>query len=109
MPNLSFYQTVMASVVGGGITVAAQFIMHYIQTGKVRKVDAKRSALLASMLSNPGPEGWRSLTTMSHVIGASEQETARLLIEMDCRASETGSGGWAYIRDKPLPGPVAGD
>ena len=104
-----FGQTILASIIGGVITLAAQYIMHRIQTGKVREVDTKRSALLGRMLNNPGPLGWRNLTTMSHVLGASEQETARLLIEMDCRASETGSGGWAYIRDKPLPGPTDAD
>lgn len=101
---MDFSQTIIASIIGGGMTLAAQWALHRFQTSRVRKVDEKRSALLATMLNKPGPDGWRKLTTMSHVIGATEEETARLLIEMDCRASETGSGGWAYVKDQPLPG-----
>lgn len=104
-----FAQTILASIIGGAITLTAQYVMHLIQTGKTRKADDKRSAILASMLKNPGETGWRQLRTMAHVIGATEQETARLLIEMDCRASETGSGGWAYVKNKPLPEPTQND
>jgi len=44
------------------------------------------------------------MKTLSGVIGATRNETARLLIELDARASETGNDVWAYIKDKPIPG-----
>jgi hypothetical protein len=44
------------------------------------------------------------METLSGVIGATRDETAQLLIEIDARASETGSDTWAYIKNKPLPG-----
>jgi hypothetical protein len=58
------------------------------------------------MLDNPGPTGWRRMETLSGVIGASRDETARLLIEVDARCSEKVADGndvWAYVKNKPLP------
>jgi hypothetical protein len=43
------------------------------------------------------------MKTMSGVIGASREETARLLIEVDARASESGNDSWAYTKIKPIP------
>jgi len=43
------------------------------------------------------------METLSGVIGVGRDEAARLLIEIDARASETGNDAWAYIKDKPLP------
>lgn len=99
----SFFETILASLIGGSITIAGQYAGYQIQTAAARRRDEKRKAVLHSMLANPGPQGWRSLKTMSNVIGATEDETARLLIEIDARADEKGGGVWAYIRDKPLP------
>ena len=99
----TFCQTVFASIVGGTLAVAGQYVMYLIQNAAARRRDAKRRAVLKIMLANPGPQGWRSINTMSNVIGASNDETARLLVELDARADEKGSGMWAYIRDKPLP------
>ena len=45
------------------------------------------------------------METMANVIGASRDEAARLLIELDARASETGHDVWAFIKDKPIPKP----
>jgi len=58
---------------------------------------------LKTMLDNPGQTGWRKMETLSGVIGASRDETARLLIECGARASETGSDVWAYEKNEPLP------
>lgn len=99
----NFYETILASLIGGGIVIVGQYVGHKIQTAAARRRDDKRKAVLRAMLANPGPQGWRSLTTMSNVIGATEDETARLLIEIDARADEKGGGVWAYIKDKPLP------
>lgn len=99
----TFCETMLASLIGGGIAIAGQYAGHLIQTADARRRDGKRKAVLRTMLANPGPQGWRSLKTMSNVIGATEDETARLLIEIDARADEKGGGVWAYVKDKPLP------
>ena len=57
------------------------------------------------MLENPSKGGWRKMETLSGVIGASREETARLLIEIDARVSETGRDVWAFIKNKPIPEP----
>lgn len=99
----TFCETILASVIGGGIAIAGQYAAHLIQTADARRRDDKRRTVLRTMLANPGPQGWRSLKTMSNVIGATEEETARLLVEIDARADEKGRGVWAFIKDKPLP------
>ncbi|HSX56953.1 MAG TPA: hypothetical protein VLG14_16725 [Sphingomonas sp.] len=80
-----------------------QYAVHQIKTAEARQRDEKRKVVLRQMLRKPGRTGWRSLKTMASVIGTSEDEAARLLIEIDARGSETGTGVWAFIKDKPLP------
>jgi hypothetical protein len=98
-----FWAGIVGVVVGGVITTAGHLIVHYWQTANVRKRDKKRKEILTKMLNSPGPSGWRKMETMANVVGASRDETARLLIELDARASETGADVWAFIREKPLP------
>lgn len=101
--STEFWAGTIGAVVGGLITLFGQWLFYLWQSRDARKRDKKRKDLLKNMLDNPGKEGWRKLETMAHVIGASDEETCRLLIELDARASETGSGGWALIKNKPLP------
>lgn len=98
-----FWAGIFGVVVGGAVTTIGHLVVHHWQTRKGRELDQKRKQLLVSMLSNPGPNGWRSMTTLGNVIGASRDETARLLIELDARSSETGEDVWAFTKHKPLP------
>lgn len=100
-----FWAGIIGVVVGGVVTILGHWIVHHWQTAAARKRDEKRKAILTEMLNNPGPKGWRKMETMANVIGASRDETARLLIELDARASETGKDVWAFIKDKPIPKP----
>lgn len=104
-----FWLGVLGAGLGSGVTLFGQWVQHRWETGAARDRDAKRKTLLRQMLDNPGPTGWRRMETLSGVIGASRDETARLLIEIDARSSEAVAAGgndvWAYIRDKPLPDP----
>ena len=100
-----FWAGIVGVVVGGAVTTIGHLIVHHWQTADSRKRDEKRKAILTDMLNHPGPEGWRKMETMANVIGASRDETARLLIELDARASETGEDVWAFIEDKPIPKP----
>lgn len=45
---------------------------------------------------------WRNLSTLSHVIGADEETTKRLLLEVGARASEDGKDLWAMKSRAPL-------
>ncbi len=98
-----FWAGIIGVVVGGGVTVISQLVIHHCKTETARKRDEKRKSLLTEMLNNPGPEGWRKMGTMANVIGANREETARLLIELDARASESGTDVWAFVKNKPLP------
>lgn len=40
---------------------------------------------------------WRKLETLAHVIGADENETMSLLLELGARASEDGEKLWSLI------------
>ena len=101
-----FWAAIIGVVVGGVVTTLGHLSIHRWQTAGERQRDEKRKAMLASMLDNPGPSGWRKMETMAGVIGATREETARLLIELDARASETGKDVWAFTKNKPLPGPT---
>lgn len=100
-----FWAGIIGVVAGGVVTTLGHLIVHNRQTADARKRDEKRKAILTEMLENPGPEGWREMNTMANVIGANRDETARLLIDLDARASETGKDVWAFIKDKPIPKP----
>jgi len=93
----------IGSLVGGGATIGGFFIKHCLDEQARAKRDEPRKSLLRKMLSDPGPDGWRKFETLSRVIGADASETARLLVEVGARGSETGNNVWAFIKDKPLP------
>lgn len=101
-----FWAAIIGVVVGGVVTTLGHLIIHHWQTANERQRDEKRKAMLTRMLNNPGPSGWRKMETMAGVIGATREETARLLIELDARASETGNDVWAFTKNKPLPSPT---
>jgi len=98
-----FWWGVLGTTIGSATTLFGQWVKFCWESHKAREFDEKRKVLLRSMLDKPGPAGWRKMSTMSQVIGASREDTARLLIELGARASETGGDVWAYIEDKPLP------
>lgn len=92
------------ALVGGLIAIlvgaASTLLTHHLQNGRSSKLDEKRKELLKRMLS--GERNWRKLTTLSHVIGADEDTTKRLLLEIDARASEGGENIWGLISRNPL-------
>ena len=87
---------------GSGATLLGQYVKHCWETNRANQRNEKRKSLLRQLLNNPGNEGWRKMETLSGVIGASREETAQLLIEIDARSSESGQDVWAYIAKKPL-------
>ena len=49
------------------------------------------------------PDKWRYLSTLSAVIGASDEETKRLLVKANARGSEKADGKWGLISNHPFP------
>lgn len=103
MLTVEVWSGLIGVIVGGAITLLAQYLAHRWNTARESARDEARRTLLRSMLDKP-PSGttWRKRSTMANVIGASQDETARLLIEIGARGSETDSDLWAYVKDKPL-------
>lgn len=90
-------------VVGAFITVAGNFLLHWFQDKPRRKLDEERKKLLEKMLRDPRfKERWRKITTLSRVVGADEETTKRLLIEIEARGSEKDDGLWGLLEYHPL-------
>lgn len=93
---------VAGAVVGSVATVAASIASQCLQTRAVAKRDKPRKDILLEMLKKSDYQ-WRKLDTLMHVIGADEETTKRLLLEVGARASEDGQPLWGLISRNPLP------
>lgn len=51
---------------------------------------------------NRFPDRWRKLDTLMHVIGANEETTKRLLLEIGARGSEDKQEHWGLIKYHPF-------
>jgi hypothetical protein len=88
----------------GSINPGAKLYQFFCAGLRSRK-DKARKQLLRNMLEAKNqayPQRWRSLTTRMHVIGASEETTKRLLLEIGARASENGQDLWGLVKYHPL-------
>ncbi len=91
-------------VIGSVITVAGNFFLHWLKQRDAARKDEPRKRLLRDMLKAEDYT-WRRFDTLQHVIGADEETTKRLLIEIGARASEDGKPLWGLISRNPLPEP----
>lgn len=93
----------IGAVVGGVLTLLSNLLLHWIQDRKQNELDTQRVSILKQMLER---NDWRRLSTMSRVVGATPDETRRLLVKAGARASETertdGEEVWALLSKKPL-------
>ncbi len=103
------YDTIIVALAGfigtvfGAITaVSGHAFKRRLQGISSTQADRPRKALLRRMLQHKDHQ-WRQLRTLSSVIGADEETTKRLLLEIGARASEDGRPLWALIKNKPLP------
>jgi hypothetical protein len=93
---------VAGAVIGSISTLLGQWLVHWLKRRSEKQKDEPRRKLLKKMLEDDKFE-WRSLNTLMHVIGADEETTKQLLLEIGARASEDGKDLWALISRKPLP------
>jgi uncharacterized membrane protein YgaE (UPF0421/DUF939 family) len=90
-------------VVGAVITVLGNLFLHWLQDRSRRDLDKARTKLLQQMLRDSRfAEHWRKLATLSRVVGADEETTKRLLIEVGARGSEKEDGLWGLLEYHPL-------
>ncbi|MBE0448830.1 MAG: hypothetical protein IBX64_12205 [Actinobacteria bacterium] len=89
------------AVIGSIATLAGNFLMHWLKNRDEKNKEKPARELLTEMLSHNGYT-WRKLDTLMHVIGANEETTKRLLLEVGARASEDGQNLWALKSRAPL-------
>ena len=94
---------IIGIIVGALIPVLGNVLIHYLQNQQKDQLDKLRKELLVKMLdSDRFPNKWRKLETLSRVIGADDETTKRLLIEIGARGSESESNSWGLIKHHPL-------
>lgn len=93
----------VGAVIGSVLTLAGNFLLHWFQDRPRQILDNRRKNLLKIMLDDSRfPKRWRCLSTLSRVVGADEETTKRLLIEVGARGSEKNDGFWGLITHHPF-------
>ena len=95
---------IIGGVIGAGLTLLGNILFHWFKEKPQREFDNQRIKILTEMLDDDKfSEKWRNISTLSAVIGASEEETKRLLIKAKARGSEKADGKWGLIKNHPFP------
>lgn len=90
----------LAAIIGQVVTTR---LKHHLETADKRKLDEQRQAYLLHLLTHRPPGiKWLKMSTLSRAIGATEEETARLLIAVNARGSTGQNNVWALIKDQPF-------
>lgn len=98
----SAWAVVSAAFLGTVTGIGTVVLSHWLSNRWSDRQEDARRRLLTDMLSK-SPLAWRKLSTLSHVIGADEELTKRLLIQIGARADENGKPMWALISRVDLP------
>ena len=108
-----FASAVVGGLVGGVLGVIGALVLSYYGPRKFEewreerleeRLNGPRKRLLKQLLEDPRFNDGRSLETLSRVTGTPEEESRRLLIEIEARGVKLADGkeGWALIARKPL-------
>lgn len=95
--------TVLVALIAVFGTLGGTWLNNHLNNSRDDRLDDARKKLLRRMLEDERFR-WRNLSTLQHVIGADEDTTKRLLLEIEARASEDGSDVWGLISRNPFPG-----
>lgn len=96
-------------IAGSSISIIGNIILHNYKEKPNKEFQKLRMDILKKLLNDERYK-WRELSTLSSVIGATENETRRLLIKINARASETKKKDkdgndieiWGYLKNHPL-------
>lgn len=86
-------------IVGFFITALSGLIRDWFLNKSQKKLDKQRKDILKTLLLQ---KNWMKIETLSSVIGAGEEETKRLLIDIKARGSLNENDVWALMEKKPL-------
>ena len=79
------------------------WVADYLRYHRSDKVDGLRRARLQKILRHPNPK-FREVEELARMIGADENMTKRLLLEIGARPlSKSGSNKWALVSRAPFP------
>lgn len=93
----------VGAIIGSALTIAGNLLLHWFRNRGRERLDNTRKEILKKMLDdNRFPNQWRKLSTLSRVIGADEETTKRLLIDIDARGSEKDDSLWGLIKHHPF-------
>ena len=96
----SGWAAIVGALVGGAASIAATWLTEHLRENRSRKLDTIRKDVLKRLLSGE-KYTWRELSTLSDAIGADEETTARLLLEIGARRSlAKGRNSWG-LKDWP--------
>jgi hypothetical protein len=98
----SEWAVVVAAAIGVASSPISVWATECIRNRRQNRLDKARKKLLRQMLNVP-QYPWRNLETLSSVIGADEETTRRLLLEIDARGAENDPTVWGLISRNPLP------
>jgi hypothetical protein len=97
------YFTLIGVVVGSLLTILGHVVVQCLKERSIAKKEKPRKKLLKDMLEdNRFADRWRKLDTLMHVIGANEEKTKRLLLEIGARGSEDKQELWGLIKYHPF-------
>jgi hypothetical protein len=98
---------ILGAVVGGAASIAATWLSDTLRNRQANRLSTIRKQRLTQLLSGD-KFTWRSIEVLSDAIGADEEATAALLLEIGARRSmASGKDSWALISRAPFPPDVA--
>jgi len=90
------------SFIGALTTLCAAWLNAHLAKKPPNPSDETAKKLLKQMLEVESLH-WRTLHTMSNVVGLSQERTRELLLEIGARGSEANPDLWGLISRNPLP------
>ena len=103
MDCLTAWIGLIGAVIGSVLTILGNVVMQCLKERSMARKDRPRKKLLEEMLNDKRfPEHWRKLNTLVHVIGANEETTKRLLLEIGARGSEDQQDLWGLVKYHPF-------
>lgn len=84
--NVINWSTVVGAIIGALASITTTVVNDWLRNRRTSKLDRARKDVLLRLLSGP-KYTWRSMAALSSAIGADEETTARLLLEIGARRS----------------------
>ena len=99
--------SLIGSIAGVSSTLGSALLSDYLRNRKAKKLDVTRKARLKDMLSID--DRWKSIELLSAAVGASENTTKRLLLEIEARKSIGKKDTWGLLSKHPFPARVTAE